>query len=83
MVLEWFFLTIFSAVAYSILDIMEKNLISSRIPSAVLLAIFLAVLYPINLAVIPFFFLMGVSAIPVTLVSDLYVGLSFPEHVSL
>lgn len=64
MVLEWFFLTIFSAIAYSMLDIMEKNLISNRIPSAVLLAIFLAVFYPINLIAILIFFQVDLSPLP-------------------
>ena len=62
--LEWFFFTIFSAVAYSMLDIIEKNLISSRIPSAVMLAIFLAIFYPVNLALIPIFFHVDLSPVP-------------------
>ena len=62
--LDWFFFTIFSAVAYSMLDIIEKNLISSRIPSAVLLAIFLAIFYPVNLALIPIFFHVDLSPVP-------------------
>jgi len=64
MVLEWFFLTIFSAIAYSALDITEKHLISKRIPSALMLAIFISVFYPINLAIIPVFFEIDLSFLP-------------------
>jgi len=64
MVFEWFFFTIFSAIAYSALDIIEKHLISKRIPSALMLAIFIAVFYPINLAIIPIFFEIDLSFLP-------------------
>jgi len=64
MALEWFFFTIFSAIAYSALDIIEKHLISKRIPSALMLAIFIAVFYPINLAIIPVFFEIDLSFLP-------------------
>ncbi len=64
MALEWFFFTIFSAIAYSALDIVEKHLISKRIPSALMLAIFIAVFYPINLAIIPVFFEIDLSFLP-------------------
>jgi drug/metabolite transporter (DMT)-like permease len=64
MTLEWFFFTIFSAIAYSALDILEKHLISKRIPSALMLAIFIAVFYPINLAIIPLFFEIDTSLLP-------------------
>ena len=64
MVLEWFFFTIFSAIAYSALDITEKHLISKRIPSALMLAIFIAIFYPINLAIIPVFFEIDLSFLP-------------------
>lgn len=56
MVLEWFFLILLSAIAFSILDLLEKHLISDRIRNPLTLAIFLAMFYPINLLIIPIFF---------------------------
>lgn len=43
MALEWFFLTLLSAAAYSALDLIEKHLISARIKSPLMLAIFAAI----------------------------------------
>ena len=64
MALEWFFLTLLSAAAYSILDLMEKHLISAKIKNPLMLAIFVAIFYPINLALIPLFFKIDLALLP-------------------
>jgi len=64
MALEWFFLTLLSAIAFSALDLIEKHLISNRIRSPLMLAIFVAVFYPINLAAIPALFAIDLALLP-------------------
>ncbi|MFQ5941783.1 MAG: EamA family transporter [Nitrososphaerales archaeon] len=56
MALDWFFLTLLSAAAYSGVDLLEKHLISRRIQSPLMLAIFVAIFYPIILVIIPILF---------------------------
>jgi drug/metabolite transporter (DMT)-like permease len=64
MALEWLFLTLLSTVTFSALDLIEKHLISARIKSPLLLAIFLAVFYPINLIAILLFFPVDFAPFP-------------------
>lgn len=64
MALEWFFLTLLSAAAYSALDLIEKHLISNKIKSPLMLAMFVAIFYPINLALIPIFFKIDIALLP-------------------
>ncbi len=64
MVLEWFFLTLLSAAAYSALDLIEKHLISNKIKSPLMLAMFVAIFYPINLVLIPVFFKIDFALLP-------------------
>lgn len=64
MALEWFFLTLLSAVAYSALDLIEKRLISNKIKSPLILAMFVAIFYPINLVLIPVFFKIDFTLLP-------------------
>ena len=64
MALEWFFLTLLSAAAYSVLDLIEKHLISAKIKNPLMLAIFVAIFYPINLALIPLFFKIDLALLP-------------------
>ena len=64
MVLEWFFLTLLSAAAYSALDLIEKPLISNKIKSPLMLAMFVAIFYPINLVLIPVFFKIDFALLP-------------------
>lgn len=64
MALEWFFLTLLSAAAYSALDLIEKRLISNKIKSPLMLAMFVAIFYPINLVLIPVFFKIDFVLLP-------------------
>jgi len=64
MALEWFFLTLLSAATFSALDLIEKHLISERIKSPLMLAIFVAIFYPINLVAIPAFFTIDFTLLP-------------------
>ncbi|MEM2759339.1 MAG: EamA family transporter [Nitrososphaerales archaeon] len=72
---EWFFLTLLSAVAFSALDLMEKHLISRRIKSPLMLAIFVTVFYPINLAIIPAFFEVNYALLPSLISFAIGVGM--------
>ncbi|GIU71121.1 MAG: hypothetical protein KatS3mg003_0600 [Candidatus Nitrosocaldaceae archaeon] len=53
MALEWLAFTIISVFAYSGVDILEKRLIITRFKSSLAIAIFLAIFYPLHLAIIP------------------------------
>ncbi len=52
MALEWLTFTIISVFAYSSVDLLEKVVITTRIRSSVLMAIFLTLFYPLHLAII-------------------------------
>lgn len=72
---EWFYLTLLSAVAFSALDLIEKHLISSRIRSALMMAIFVALFYPINLALIPVLFEVDYALMPSIISFAIGVGM--------
>lgn len=52
MALEWLVFVIISVFAYSGVDLLEKRLMITRVKSSLLLAIFLAIFYPLHLAII-------------------------------
>ncbi|RMF30842.1 MAG: DMT family transporter, partial [Candidatus Nitrosothermus koennekii] len=52
MALEWLAFTIISVFAYSGVDLLEKRLIITRFKSSLAIAIFLAIFYPLHLAII-------------------------------
>ena len=53
MALEWLAFVIISVFAYSGVDLLEKRLIVTRFKSSLLIAVFLAIFYPLHLAIIP------------------------------
>lgn len=54
MISEWIAFTLIGLLTYSLVDLLEKIVISNRIKSPLLMAIFLAIFYPLHLIIIPF-----------------------------
>lgn len=75
MALEWFVLTVLSTIVFSMLDLVEKHLISSRIRSPLMLAIFVAIFYPINLIAIPAMFPLDLTFLPSIISFGIGVGM--------
>lgn len=54
MISEWITFALIGLLAYSLVDLLEKIVISNKIKSTLLTAIFLAMFYPLHLIIIPF-----------------------------
>ncbi len=76
MALEWLAFTIIAVFAYSGVDLLEKRLIITRLKSSLLIAIFLAIFYPLHLAVIPLIWQINLEPYVITISFVAGVGMS-------
>ena len=77
MALDWLYFALLATLAYSIVDLLEKRLIITRFNSPLMIAIFLALFYPLHLITIVAIWSIDLNPFPAIVSFASGVGMAF------